>query len=589
MKGLKFVFILFALVLFSSLVNADGLVNISPDQPKDNDNLICNIEGATAETIDDYVYFWYVNNDLSDETSWVFSASETSVGNNVLCFVTDALGSYVGSDSVVIQTSVLNNAPDVEIVKPTDGAVFYVNQVIEFEAVTSDPDGTPLVAFWNFGEETDDIFDFLGSFAIGNNAFHSYDEVGSYTVKAFVSDGELGDADAIIINIISTPLNQEPNAVATASDTTPCVGQNIAFDGTDSFDADGEIVDYEWDFGDGDFAVGSMTEHAYENNGIYTVTLTVTDNDGLEDSTNVFIAATSNCKVPVADAGPDMEVGVGQVVGFDGSESDDDGEIIDYEWDFGDGTSGSGQKTVHTYNALGSYTVTLTVTDNEGFTDSDTALVNVVVLDAPVAVINVNSNNGFAGFVLNFDGTDSFDADGEIVDYEWDFGDGTSSNGKIVNHVFDDVGVFTVTLTVIDNDGLTGSTSVSINVDKFFKGSDADKPVLVIPNMRDFEISKITQLNYKQFYNKGERVSLLVKLTNEGGFDEELALKVLVPEFNYKYNVNDISLDMSQVKMVLVNLDIPNNAVSGIHIARFSLGSRDSENDKVAYWQFIVL
>ena len=88
-------------------------------------------------------------------------------------------------------------------------------------------------------------------------------------------------------------------------------------------------------------------------------------------------------QVPVADAGPDQSAYVDETVYFDGSDSTDDGEIVSYEWDFGDGTTGSGITVEHVYTAEGEYTITLTVADNGGLTGSDTAIVTIST--APVA------------------------------------------------------------------------------------------------------------------------------------------------------------------------------------------------------------
>jgi len=63
----------------------------------------------------------------------------------------------------------------------------------------------------------------------------------------------------------------------------PEAGETISFDAVDSFDSNGTIVDYDWDFGDNSFASGITSTHAYEQNGTYTVKLTITDNNGLED------------------------------------------------------------------------------------------------------------------------------------------------------------------------------------------------------------------------------------------------------------------------------------------------------------------
>ena len=83
-------------------------------------------------------------------------------------------------------------------------------------------------------------------------------------------------------------------------------------------------------------------------------------------------------KPPVANAGQDQTVIVNETVKFDGSGSTDaDGTIVSYSWNFGDAKSGSGVKPTHVYIAKGIYTVTLTVTDNDGLTGTDTAKITV--------------------------------------------------------------------------------------------------------------------------------------------------------------------------------------------------------------------
>ena len=159
---------------------------------------------------------------------------------------------------------------------------------------------------------------------------------------------------------------------------------------------------------------------------------------------------------------------------FDASASTDpDGTIVQYAWDFGDGTSGNGATANHTYTAAGTYTVTLTVTDNDGASNSVSSTVTVSAPQPPnqppTAAFTPSALRPAAGTEVSFDASASHDPDGTIVDYAWDFGDGSTGSGITVTHVFqndttDQIISYTVTLTVTDNGGATGSASVEIQV-----------------------------------------------------------------------------------------------------------------------------
>jgi chitodextrinase len=144
------------------------------------------------------------------------------------------------------------------------------------------------------------------------------------------------------------------------------VGDTITFDGSGSSDPDGTIVSYDWDFGDGNSGAGVGPTHTYTVAGVYTVTLTVTDDDGASSSCTTTASIEANLP-PICDAGGPYFGDEGMPLQFDGSgSSDPDGTIVAYDWDFGDGTTGTGVTPSHTYTLSGLYVVTLCVTDDDG-------------------------------------------------------------------------------------------------------------------------------------------------------------------------------------------------------------------------------
>lgn len=161
-------------------------------------------------------------------------------------------------------------------------------------------------------------------------------------------------------------------------------------------------------------------------------------------------------------------------VSFDASDSyDPDGSIVTYEWDFGDGTEGTGVTPTHTFitTSVRTFTVTLTVTDNSGAQASATQSIEVLPAgstgsNSPTARFSVNPSYGNSPLAVTFDASLSYDADGTISVYAWDFGDGTSGSGETISHTFSAVATtnITVTLTVTDNTGSTGTTSLVVTV-----------------------------------------------------------------------------------------------------------------------------
>lgn len=182
-----------------------------------------------------------------------------------------------------------------------------------------------------------------------------------------------------------------------------------------------------------------------------------------------FWAGTSTVAPPAnaAPTGAFTATPTDLAVAVNGSASaDSDGSIASYAWDFGDGATGTGATASHTYAVAGTYTVKLTVTDDKGATG---VLTKPVTVTAPAGPANVAPTASFttptpAGLAVTFDGTGSVDSDGTIAGYAWDFGDGGTATGATASHTYATGGTYTVSLTVTDDKGATGTSTAPVTV-----------------------------------------------------------------------------------------------------------------------------
>ncbi|QTA85729.1 PKD domain-containing protein [Desulfonema magnum] len=321
---------------------------------------------------------------------------------------------------------------------------------IEFDGSGSaDPDGEVVTYYWDFGD---------GTKAQGANVQHRFRQPDLYVVTLRVED-DSGSPCKSATDQCEVFINAPP-VVDIGEDRIASAGEELRFSGANSGDSDGDIISYEWNLGDGTEKTGADIAHSYETPGIYKVTLKVTDNSGVKnrsasDTLNVFVNDP-----PIADAGDTYRAAVGEEVLLDGSGSSDrDGQLIEFKWDFGDGTQETENcevrletcgKISHRYDNPGRYQVTLTVKDDSGSssdTDQDNAL---VIVNAPPAA-NAGPDQWVTSSEVQFDGTGSADPDGDIIQYSWDFGDGSTGTGPSPVHVYKTPGVYRVRLTIRDD------------------------------------------------------------------------------------------------------------------------------------------
>lgn len=213
--------------------------------------------------------------------------------------------------------------------------------------------------------------------------------------------------------------------------------------------------------------VGNLTQYSLSGlqNGVtYYFAVTAYDTEGYESGYSNEVSARENLP-PQAFASSSVTSGHAPLaVNFQGSGTDQDGSIVSYSWDFGDGATSTLQNPSHTFTSAGNYTVRLTLSDNDGATASATVQITVTAPNLPPTVtITASPISGQAPLSVSFSATAS-DSDGTIAAYSWDFGDGGSSSQANPSHSYASPGAYTARLVVRDDDGATASASVQITV-----------------------------------------------------------------------------------------------------------------------------
>ena len=269
--------------------------------------------------------------------------------------------------------------------------------------------------------------------------------------------------------------NEAPMAIADASPSSGGVPLQVTFTGSNSSD-DNSIVTYTWDFKDGSSSNAANPVHTFMEVGNYEAELTVTDEDGLNSTDTVTITVNEESNAaPVARATASPLTGTAPLeVAFTGSNSSDDNSVASYSWDFKDGGSANNANPTHTFNNAGTYEVELTVTDENGLSDKATVNITVnaaVSNEAPVAVAAATPISGDAPLQVQFDSSGSTDDKG-ISNRLWNFTPNDASSQANPIRTFDNPGVYEVTLTVTDTEGLTDTDTVTITVNSGGGGSN---------------------------------------------------------------------------------------------------------------------
>ncbi|MGQ9582234.1 MAG: PKD domain-containing protein [Thermoplasmatota archaeon] len=346
---------------------------------------------------------------------------------------------------------------------PEDGRV-EIEQETYFNASSSfDPDGTIASFHWDFGDRTG------ASVPVTS---HRYQREGTYRVTLNVTDdGGCSRTSSATVRVSK----RSPTAGFSWSPAHGNVSTVFIFR-YELHDPDGTASGWLWDFGDGNTTTDQAPAHRYADDSAYIVTFTLRYNNNLNSSSTSREIVVENTPPSAQVTSAPAQLLKGQEGLFSASASDIDDPIdsLVYVWSFGDGTCATGPETLHSYSRSGTYRVCLIVTDDDG--DNVTLYHSVKVPNLPPEAVFAPPPPGYLNDSFLFDATFSRDPDGAILNLSWSFGDGTVGYGEVVSHSYASPGNYTVTLTVVDDEGASNSSTALVWVRELPEPPPAPRP-----------------------------------------------------------------------------------------------------------------
>ena len=414
---------------------------------------------SSSQSANSYRYIQYALNLLGDPETQIWTSSEP-IPPELSVVVTSPATVDVG-DSFTVDATVSNLGGETATgvgatiklpvgLSTTEDSTKIVGEIAG---------GYSATVLWNVNADAE------GTYIITVDASASNAETtsGTTTVDVVIQDTE-PPAIASIIGDISTTTGDPVNVVVTATDNVDPTSAKIFIDD--------DTVGIEMTENPDDTFTYTYTAPS-DSVAPHTYSVTVYDNVGNSDTSGTYTITVTDDDAPIAEAGPGQTVLVNEVVTFDGSDSSDNIDITSYTWAFGDGETGGGMVTSHAYNTVGTYTVTLTVTDVEGNPNSDTLTVNVIEksdtmhiagIDLSTARIKLNGWYTYATATVTIVDANDNPVEGAMVSGYWSGltsdtdSEPTDADGKIAldsGSVKNAAGMFTFTVTDVTHSTLT--------------------------------------------------------------------------------------------------------------------------------------
>lgn len=423
----------------------------------------------------DLQYQWFVNDDFRGSSPQFTFASTVSGRYDVRLVLNDTQPDASCTETIEYLPIVVNTQPYAEIA---------------FEPVIARGVEATISVTNDLDADGDDVrFTWQGAGLVGEgrgrDVVVSHEEPGRYGIS-LTADDQTGTANARYSTEVTYKVNAAP-VPQFALPTFLAPGQGLRLDASASSDPDGDQLTYSWKISDGRTLSGVQNEITFDEPGLYAITLTVDDGEGVENSSQELVreVRVNDAPVPVISA---TDFTNNPIVRFDAAQSSDsDQEIVSYEWDFGDGNTGRGAQITHTYAEHGSYTVRLTVDDGTEVPNSRQSVTHDVRVNKnPVALID-RPGVVAPGEAFIVGGGRSFDPDGTQLTYRWTRNGEVIGEEETLRYQIETPGLHQINLTVRDSspfEDASGNASVTVRVNHAPVVEWNNNPVVTAPAQR---------------------------------------------------------------------------------------------------------
>ncbi len=396
---------------------------------------------------------------------------------------TDFSGDFTDSNPVTLNVTPVNDAPTATLIQPNGGELWNGIKTINWS--NDDIDLNPMAISFYYSNDSGATWNFIAYYDGSSQFGWNYDGSGWFNWNTTGLDGSTFKVNVTVFDVEYAYASDISDGVFSVDNTPPSVDIGGVFELVEgmipvytSIVSDNiagvDNNSFFWNFGDGVTSTDQNPNHLYTQNGTFTLTLTVKDLLGNQNSTTKTVVVNDTLPVSSFTFNPSTGISEGTTtVNFNSSLSSAYDSPLTLFWDFGDGTNSTNPNPTKIYNSNDTYTVTLTVTDSDSSQAQSQQVVTVDDLGPTASFVSTPTSNIFENTTqVNFTDQSSSSPD-TISTYLWDFGDSTTSNLQNPTHTFVSSGVFIASLVVTDSDG-SPSTPFTENITVLDKSPTAE-------------------------------------------------------------------------------------------------------------------